>query len=131
MSAENEIKQFVKSGVALVENRDLDDLNDLMDDTYLDRNGYNKKQVAGLLRVYFFRHSNIHLFTRIDNIELLTENQAEVQLHLAVAGSKITDAEALFSLQAQIYRFKLQLVKQEKWLLREAVWERVNIDVFQ
>jgi len=62
VSPEDEIRQFVESGVSAAENRSLDDLSSLMHDSYLDQKGYNKKQLGRLLRAYFFRHKNIHLF---------------------------------------------------------------------
>ncbi len=131
MSPDEEIRQFVKSGVAAAENRSLGDLLELIDNGYLDQNGYKKKQMTGLLRIYFARHSNIHLFTRVIRVELLGKNQAEVQLHVAMAGSVISDVDALSALHAQFYRFNLQLVKQEKWLLRSASWAPASIDVFE
>jgi hypothetical protein len=73
------------------------------------------------------RHKNIHLFTRIDEIELLTENEAIVRLHVAMAGRVISDVDALSALRAQIYRFELQLARQGDWLLRQAAWTPASI----
>jgi len=50
-----------------------------------------------------------------------------VRLHVAMAGTVISDVNALSSLSARVYRFELQLVKQEEWLLRYASWAPASI----
>jgi len=126
-SPEDEIRQFIEAGVEAGENRSADDLSELIHPDYSDQNGYNRKQLGKLLRVYFFRHKSIHLFTRIDEIELLTDNEASVRLHVAMAGTVISDVNALSGLSARIYRFELQLFKQQEWLLRHASWAPASI----
>ncbi len=126
-SPEDEIRLYIEAGVQAGENRSVDDLSELIHPDYGDRNGYNRKQLGKLLRAYFFRHKNIHLFTRIDEIELLTDNEASVRLHVAMAGTVISDVNALSALSARIYRFELQLFKQEEWLLRYASWAPASI----
>jgi hypothetical protein len=131
VSPQHEIRAYINSGVDAAESRDTDALAELMHGDYSDQKGYNKKQLTGLLRGYFFRHKNIHLFTKIDAIELLAENEAIVRMHVAMAGSAISDVDALSSLRARIYRFELQLVKQYEWLLRHALWGPASIGDFE
>ena len=127
ISKEDEIKQYLETGVEAAENRSSSDLAELIDNNYLDRKGLNKKELTKLARLYFFRHKNIYLFTKLDGIEFLTENEALVTLHVAMAGSVISDASALSSLRAKIYKFELELVKQDEWLLRQAKWQPANM----
>ena len=126
-SPEDQIRQFIEAGVQAGENRSVDDLSELIHPDYRDQKGYNRKQLGKLLRAYFFRHKNIHLFTRIDEIELLTANEASVRLHVAMAGTVISDVTALSGLSARIYRFELLLFKQEEWLLRHANWAPASV----
>ena len=126
-SPEDEIRNFIASAVEAAEERSSDDLSEMIHDSYLDRNGYNKKQIASLLRVYFLRHRNIHLFTRIGEIELLGENQATARLHVAMAGSVINDIDAVSALRARVYGFELRLVKQDEWLLQHASWKPASL----
>jgi len=121
-SAQDQIREFIESGVAAAEARSSGDLGDKIHGNYLDQKGYNKKQLTALLRAYFFRHKNIHLFTKIDEIELLSDSQAMVRLHVAMAGSVISDVDAISALRARIYRFELRLVKDDDWLLQHASW---------
>ena len=131
VSPQDEIRAYIDSGVNAAESRDTDALAELMHGDYSDQKSYNKKQLTGLLRGYFFRHKNIYLFTKIDAIELLTENEAIVRMHVAMAGSAIADVDSLSSLRARIYRFELQLTRQDEWLLRHAVWEPASMNDFK
>lgn len=126
-SAQDQIRKFIESGVEAAEARSSGDLDDKIHGNYLDQKGYNKKQLSALLRAYFFRHKNIHLFTRIDEIELLGDSQAMVRLHVAMAGSVISDVDAISALRARIYRFELRLVKDDDWLLQHASWAPASI----
>jgi hypothetical protein len=132
---EDEIRNFIAGAVEAAERRspaDLTqmipaDLTQMIHDSYLDQRGYNKQQVRSLLRVYFLRHKNIHLFTRIGEIELLGDNQATAWLHVAMAGSVISDIDAISALRARIYGFELRLVKQDEWLLQHASWKPASL----
>jgi hypothetical protein len=130
-SPEDQIRRFIDAGVQAAENRSADDLSELVHLNYIDQQGRNRKQLGLLSRAYFMRHRNIHLFTRIESIELLAENQASVSLLVAMAGTVISDVDALASLSARIYRFELQLVKQDDWRLRQASWEPANLGAFE
>ena len=130
-SPEDQIRLLIDNAVQAAEDRSVGSLGDLMHTDFIDQQGNNRQQLAKLLRLYFFRHKNIHLFTRMDSIEMLSANQASVSLHVAMAGTVISDVNALSSLSARIYRFELQLVKQDDWLLRHANWEPASIGAFE
>jgi len=131
MSREDEIKQLIETAVETAENRNSDDLSGLIDENYLDEKGLGKKQLIGLVRLYFFRHKNIYLFSKIDAIEFIAENEAQVTLHVAMAGSVISDASVLSSLRARIYKFELALVKREEWLLQWSRWRAASVGDMQ
>jgi hypothetical protein len=126
-TAQDQIRKTIEAGVEAAEARSSADLGDLIHGNYLDQKGYNKQQLTGLLRAYFFRHKNIHLFTRIDEIELLGETRALVRLHVAMAGSVISDVEALSALRARVYSFELRLIRDGDWLLQHASWTPASI----
>lgn len=126
-SPEAEIRSFIKSAVEAAENRSVNDINDLVHANYLDQKGYNRQRLGGLLRAYFFRHKELYLLTKIEEIDLHSENEAMVRLYVAMAGSVISNADALASLRAQIYQFELRLIKQDDWLLHHASWRPASI----
>ncbi len=127
-SPEAQIRRFIAAGIEAAEDRDSDALREMLHLSYRDARGYDRKQLAGLLRVYFLRHKNIHLFSKIDSIDLVNDGQATVNMHVAMAGSIISDVDALTSLRAQIYRFELELIKQPEWQLQHARWAPASAD---
>lgn len=128
---EAQIERFIDNAAQAAEARSVDGLVELLHRDFIDQRGNNGQQLGRLLRAYFFRHKHIHLFTRIDDIEILTDNQASVSLHVAMAGTVISDITALASLRARIYRFELQMVREDDWLLRHASWTAANMSAFE
>ena len=131
LSREDEINQYIESGIEAAEDRSSDDLTELIDENYLDDKAFNKIQLTRLIRLYFFRHKKIYLFTKIDSIEFPADNEALVTLRVAMAGSVISDVNALASLSADIYRFELELFKETKWLLKRARWQSARMGDLQ
>jgi len=84
-----------------------------------------------LARLYFFRHKNIYLFTKIREIKFYSESRASVTVYVAMAGSVIADVSVLSSLRARVYKFELDLVKQDEWLLEQASWQPANMSEMQ
>ena len=122
ISPEDAIRDLVDRGVDAAEQRSVDGLRDLVHRSYRDQRGMNKQQLGGLLQGYFIRHRNIHLFTRIRRVELFGDDQAEVELYLATAGSVISDIDAISRLAANIYKIDLELVLEDEWQVRKARW---------
>ena len=131
LSPEDEIRQFIETGVQAAEDRNSSDLAELIASGYQDEKGYDKKQLEKISRLYFFRHKNIYLLTKIDEIDFVSANEARVTLHVAMAGSAISDTSLLSSLRARIYKFELQLIKDEEWLLHEADWQPASVGDMQ
>lgn len=127
ISREDEIKQVIESGIKAAENRSSSDLAELIDENYLDQKSLNKERLTKLVRLYFFRHKNIYLFTKLDGIEFLADNEALVTLRVAMAGSVISDPSMLSSLRATVYKFELELVKKDAWLLKRAKWQHASL----
>jgi hypothetical protein len=44
-----------------------------------------------------------------------------------MAGSVISDIDAISALRARIYGFELRLVKQDEWLLQHASWKPASL----
>lgn len=126
-SPQDEIRLYIQSFVQAAENRSVKDVSDLIHGSYLDQNGYNKQRIGSLVRAYFFRHKNLNFFTKVEEIQLLADNEATVSLYVAMAGSVIADVDAIAALRAKIYQFELQLIKEEDWLLHHASWKPARV----
>ena len=127
MSPEDEIRQYIQNGMEAAESRDASNLSELVHPNYLDPKGYGRNQLEKLVKLYFFRHKNIHLFTKINEIDFLSPEEAQVTMHVAMAGTIISDVSVLPDLRARIYKFELTLVKDDSWLLQEASWSPAAI----
>lgn len=127
LSPEDEVRNYINRGVAAAESRSAGDLGEMIYDLYLDHKGLGKQQTVKLLRLYFFKHKNIFLFTKIRDITFPTAQEATVSLHVAMAGSVIADASMLSSLRARVYKFELSLIKQDEWLLKYAKWQPASM----
>ena len=126
-SPEEEIKQYIKKGKLAAEKRSHSELADLIDESYKDQRGWSRLDIKKVTRAYFFTHKNIHLLTKLDSIDLQSDSSAFVVLHVAMAGNVITDLNSLSSLRARIYKFELQLIKNDVWLLQQARWKTANL----
>lgn len=127
-SPQDEIKHYIESGKLAAESRSHSDLADLISEQYRDQKGWDKKQIKNMARAYFLTHQNIYLLTKIDSINFQDENSAFVVLHVAMAGTAMSDLNAINSLRARVYKFELQLVKEDVWLLQQARWKSANIN---
>jgi hypothetical protein len=123
-SPEDEIRQFIDSGIDAAEQRNTGDLSDMIQQSYSDQKGYDKKQLISLMRIYFLRNKSIYLFSKIKDIQISGNQNAKVELYVAMAGKQISDITLLSNYRARIYYFELQLIKpDDEWLLEQASWK--------
>jgi len=128
-SNEDQVRQFVAAAVAASESREALTIRKLISEKYKDESRRDRRRLVGLAVGYFLRHKNIHLFTQVSEIKFPVPEQASVKLYAAMAGSPVTNAQALFDIRADLYQFDLMLTKEgDEWLLRKAGWQRVNIE---
>jgi len=114
LSPEDEIRLYIATAVEAAENRSAADVAELVHQNYRGQRNLDRNQLEKLLRLYFFRHKNIFLFTKNVEINMLSDSEATVSLNVAMAGSVISSVSMLSSLRARIYKFELELVKQDK-----------------
>jgi hypothetical protein len=127
ITEESQIRQYIESGKMAAESRSHNDMADLIHDHYHDDKSLSKQQLIKMLRAYFFMHKNIHLFIKIDDITVQKKNRAFVVFYVAMAGNVISGISSITSLRGRVYKFELQLIKADEWLLEQAKWKRVAI----
>ena len=122
-SPEDQIHEFIETAKTAAQERSLSDFNALISDSFMGKNGYQKRDISRLAAGYFFRNKNIHLMTKTKTIYFPDPEQAEVQLIVAMAGQPINDAASILNIRAKIYKFDLALNKENgEWLLQNARW---------
>ena len=122
-SPEEQIRTFVKAGEKAVEARELGSVRKLISDQYLDQGQRTKRDIVALMARYLYVNKNIHLLTRIDQLDFPDLDRAQFHLYVAMTGQNVSDLDSLLNMQADLYRFDIELVLEEKeWKLYNADW---------
>jgi len=131
-SPETEIRAFVASAQAAAEERNARELRSMIAEDYIDVQGHDHKAIERLIRLYIFRNQSINVFTRIQTIEFPEPERALVIVMAALAGRPVTSADELAGLNADLYRFNLELIRRgrEDWQVQHAAWERAQLADF-
>ena len=97
---------------------------------YRDDRGNDRRAVSQLLFATLQRNRNIHLLSRIAELQLGDDDKsAEVQLYVAMAGSPIASLQQAAALRADLYRFELRFTDgDDGWQLQRADWRRAGLD---
>ena len=97
----------------------------MISETYIDARGNNRESIGDMLRLYFFRQQSIALLTSIDEIELMGDTAALVNVTVGMAGTG-----GAIGLDADAYRFEFELEKpDDEWLLIGARWGGIGRDL--
>jgi hypothetical protein len=118
-SPEDELRRWVSSAQAAVEEEDRATLMSMLAENYADARGNDRKAIDQVLRFYFLQKDSVVLISTVEEITISGETAAIVKLTAAMAGSN--DATPGFS--ADAYRFELELEHDDdEWLLVAARW---------
>jgi hypothetical protein len=131
-SPETEIQTFVAQAQAAAEARNARDLRALIAEDYVDAKGNDHKAIENLIRLHIFRNQSIHVLTRIRAIEFPEPERALVIVMAALAGRPVANIDELAGLNANVYRFDLELIRRGKddWQVRHAAWEPASLADF-
>jgi hypothetical protein len=131
-SPETEIQAFVAKAQAAAEERNARELRALIAEDYIDARGNNHKAIENLIRLHVFRNQSVHVLTRIRTIEFPEPERALVIVMAALAGRPVASVDELAGLNANIYRFDLELIRRGKddWQVRHAAWEPASLADF-
>jgi hypothetical protein len=131
LTPEAQLRAAIVQAQQAAEKKEISVLRGLVSEQYRDEQGQDKRAVEGLLRVYFLRNESIHVFTRIRAVTLATQDQARVEVFVALAGQPVKDAQELGALRANLYRFDFNFAKEgEHWRVRRADWRTAELGDF-
>jgi hypothetical protein len=130
-SPEEQIRSLIRNATVAAEQKDLGTLRGIISETYADDQGQNKRAVEGLLRVHFLRNESVHLLTRIESVTLPQPDRGRAAVLVAMAGVPITSEAALPGLRADLHRFEIDVVREDKvWRVQRATWYRAELADF-
>ena len=120
---EEAVRAWVAAAEAAAEEKDRQALLAMIGENYTDSRGYDLPQINDLLRYYFLRQKSVGLVSTINDIEVMGDTAALVNLTVVMAG---TNADAL-GISADAYNFELELENSEdEWMLIGARWGEVG-----
>ncbi len=128
---EEQIRAVIAMAEQAAQQRDIGTLKNFVADGYRDKRGYEKRSVVRLLQGYLLRHRNIHLLSKITDLEIIKPARASTILLVAMAGRRIESAEQLWDLRADVFQFDLGWIQSDgEWQVASATWRRVRVDDF-
>lgn len=115
-----------------VQQRSLDQVKELVSSDYKDEWNGDRRAALRSLLFYFQGHQSIHLLTRISDIQLNDDaSEARVIVYVGMAGQPVDKSESLIDLNADLYRFDVDLIADgDEWLVSSARWEKARVENF-
>jgi hypothetical protein len=116
---EEQLRQWVSQGTAAAEAKERRKLVGMISPAYADPRGNGRDGIEGILRVYFFRMNNVKLLTSVEEIRVMGDSAAEIDLTVAMAGT----SDRALGFSADAVSFQLELERDgDDWLLISARW---------
>jgi hypothetical protein len=121
---EAEIRTRLAAAEQAAEARDTGFFGELIGDGYRDAQGNDRAEVLRTLRGLFLANQRLEVVSRIDEVELESDDAARVVLHAGMLGQR-AGAQLLAGVDADLYRFELELVNDGgDWRIIGAKWRR-------
>jgi hypothetical protein len=129
---EEQIRDMISAIESAAEQRSLDSVKEFVSSTYQDEWHSNKRAALRSLMFYFQGHQNVHLLTRVSEIQINDESStANIVVYVGMAGKRVEESQALLDLNADLYRFDIDLVlEDDDWRVKRARWQRARPDNF-
>jgi hypothetical protein len=123
-SPDAQIRRVIDHMEKAVEARDVGDLMDYVSSQYRDAHGQGPDEAARYARGYFIANQNIHLLTRIEQIDFPSVQEAHARVLVGMA-SREAEAGDAWSLAADLHEFDIALVREgDDWKVTYAKWKR-------
>ncbi len=116
---EQALRAWVDAMRTAAEERDAGTIMDNVSASYADRRGNDRDDIERMLRGAFLRYRQVALVARIDDIRVIAGTAAEIDMTVAMAGTKNTPIG--FGADAYRVEMELELVGRD-WRLLSARW---------
>ena len=130
---------FRAAGVPLLDGREFQDRDDadappvaIVSRSFAERFFPEGNAVGQIVRYYLFQNRSVHLLHKVRFIDIVEPGRADVVVLVAVAGSPIEGIEQIGQMQADLLRFDIRMIEEEKgeWRLAGSAWERATATDF-
>lgn len=128
---EAQVRALINGAAIAAEQKRIGTLRDMVSDRYADDRGQDKRTIENLLRMHFLRNETLHLYTHIQSVTLPQPDRAQAIVLVAMAGVPIASIQALPALRADLHRFEIDFVREDKaWRAQRATWRRAELGEF-
>lgn len=128
---EQQVRDLIAHAKHAAEQRQTDELKELVAEQYRDRRGWGPLQIAALIHTVLMQHRHINLFTVIQNVDVLEPSQVRAEVLVAMAGRRISSAEELSGLRAKLWHFEIWFKLDDgEWRVVRADWRPAGVNEF-
>lgn len=121
------MRALLKKAEAAAEAKNLSVLQQLVSNNYTDSEGQDKRTIEAILRYYFLRNESIYLLTRVQAITFPEPSRAQAVVLVAMAGEPIPGVQEVERLRADLHRFEITLVNENKeWKAIRVEWRQAE-----
>ena len=126
---EQRLRDRIEEARIAAEAGDIQGLGEMLAEDYADDHGNDRATVVGMVGYYVRVEGGLHIWVRVDEMEITEPRKAQVRLLVALAAGPIEKPQDLVQLRAEVHRFTLTMVEADPgdWLLRQASWERASV----
>jgi hypothetical protein len=118
------LRRIVADGETAAEERNTSYFREIIAENYSDVRGNDRDRLLNTIRGVFLASNSIDVVLRVDSVNLLGDDAAEVVLEAAVLSSG--PGRAIFGFDGDFYRFELGFaLLEDDWKLVRADWDRV------
>ncbi len=128
---EQQVRDLIAHAKIAAEQRQTDELKELVAEQYRDRRGWGPLQIAALIHTVLMQHRHINLFTVIQNVDVLEPSQVRAEVLVAMAGRRINSAAELSGLRTKLWHFEIWFkLDDDEWRVVRADWRPAGLDEF-
>ncbi len=117
---EAEIRELIRQTAEAAGEGELRPVADVLHPAYRDARGNDRDAIVGMLRLYLLRSDKLFVLPDIEAIEVHGSDSARVTLAARLAAANT----GRLSLETGLYRFELDLVREDQWRVLSARWAR-------
>ena len=126
---EQRVRAFIDRVAASAEARVWSDFDTYLAEDFSNDRGLTRREALAVVTRYILAHRSVHVFQRVRQIEVRDPRHARAVILAALAGSPVDGPDDLARLDADIYRFEIELADEgDGFRVTSAAWQPVGLE---
>jgi hypothetical protein len=131
LTPEQQIRKELHELEIAIEQKDISRIREGLSATFRGPEELDRQGVMALLHLRLRNRPDPHLLVRLEKQEMIEAGVGRVELVVAMAALPIAGPQSLPRLEADFYRFQLELAQEDgRFRVRHAKWERASLEDF-